>query len=118
VTVPEFLATDRHAIALEVVSSMDDRNVVSLRGDARARCLEDTEHHLEQLIAALEIEDPDEFVQYVAWVGELLAARGISAADVRTNLETIADVLRDRYGGRAVDAIEYVGRSISERRIS
>ena len=115
----EFLTADRHDIALEVVSSMDDRDVASLRGDtALARCLEDTEHHLEHLIAALEIDDPDEFVQYVAWVDELLGARGISTADVRANLETIADVLRRRYGDRALDAIGCVTRSISERRIS
>jgi hypothetical protein len=71
----------------------------------RARCLEDTRFHLEHLAAALDLDDPDLFADYRAWLVGLLAVRGIGTEDVELNFAIIGETLTARYGEGAAAAV-------------
>ena len=73
--------------------------------DAREWCAEDTTHHLEHLAAALSVGDADEFSEYRSWLVRMLGARNIPEQDIDLNFHALADVLGERYGAEARDAI-------------
>ncbi|HVG00049.1 MAG TPA: hypothetical protein VND68_09440, partial [Chloroflexia bacterium] len=47
----------------------------------RAKCLQDTMHHLSSISSAIALSTPETFVDYVVWVRSLLEARNIPARD-------------------------------------
>ncbi|MEA2587433.1 MAG: phycocyanin beta chain [Actinomycetota bacterium] len=63
--------------------------------EGHRRCTEDTRFHLEHLAAALDIDDPGEFLAYRRWLSVVLGARGIPEADIDSNFAAIASVLAD-----------------------
>ena len=76
----------------------------------RAKCLQDTMHHLSSIASAIALSTPALFVDYVAWAKTLLEARNIPAGDLALNLVCIRDVLRDELpedvGAVAVEYVE------------
>lgn len=61
----------------------------------RVKCLEDANFHLSFLAEAVELGHPETFVDYIAWVKVMLAARGIPPDDLVGYLTLLCDVLRD-----------------------
>ena len=77
--------------------------------NGRAKCLQDTMHHLSSIAAAIALSTPDTFVDYVAWARTLLESRNIPAGDLALNLSCVRDVLREELPGEAgAVAAEYV----------
>lgn len=75
----------------------------------RAKCLQDTMHHLSSISASIALSTPDTFVDYVAWVRTLLESRNIPAEDLALNIVCIRDVLREQLpGGVGAVVVEYV----------
>jgi MerR family transcriptional regulator, light-induced transcriptional regulator len=62
----------------------------------RARCIEDTEYHLEFLIEALNAGSAAQFVDYCGWAKILLTSRGIDVAHLIHNLKHIQTALRSK----------------------
>ena len=52
----------------------------------RRRCLEDTQFHLEHLAAALDVDDPGEFLAYRNWLSVVLGAHGVPEGGHRRQL--------------------------------
>lgn len=59
----------------------------------RKRCSEDALFHLEFLIAALAIGQDSIFVEYVAWVVQLVCSYGIEREHVAEHLEVLREVV-------------------------
>ncbi|MEA2575002.1 MAG: MerR family transcriptional regulator, light-induced transcriptional regulator [Chloroflexia bacterium] len=75
----------------------------------RAKCLQDTMHHLSSIAAAIALSAPETFVDYVAWARTLLQTYNVPAGDLAMNLTCIRDVLGEELPGEAgVVAVEYV----------
>jgi hypothetical protein len=68
-------------------------------------CKEDTAFHLRHLAAALDSDDPNEFLEYRSWLVQLLGARGIPTEDIDANFDAMADALGARLGNEAAPAI-------------
>jgi hypothetical protein len=105
---PEELRRNAEVLAEAVVQSMQAAHprLFSRYGDeGHRRCAEDTRFHLEHLAAALDIDDPGEFLAYRKWLSVVLGARGIPEADIDSNFATIASVLAERYGQAADVAV-------------
>jgi hypothetical protein len=68
-------------------------------------CKEDTAFHLRHLAAALDSDDPSEFLEYRSWLVQLLGARGIPREDIDANFDAMADALNSRLGNEAGPAI-------------
>jgi methanogenic corrinoid protein MtbC1 len=80
----------------------------------RERCLQDASYHLSYLAEALAAGAPDLFADYVAWAKVMLEGRGIPAADLSFNLETLRDVLhRELPAGQAGLATGYVEEGLA-----
>ena len=62
----------------------------------RAKCLHDMRYNLEHLAPAVALGEPVLFARYVAWLRDMLAARGIPTDEVRRSLELTQDVVRAR----------------------
>jgi methanogenic corrinoid protein MtbC1 len=62
----------------------------------RARCIEDTEYHLEFLIEALNAASVQQFVDYCGWAKVLLTSRGIDVAHLIQNLKHIQAALKSK----------------------
>lgn len=105
------LETDAHIIA-DAVTSRFERERPELFAKypetGRARCTEDNVHHIENLAAALDIDDVDSFVGYREWVDGLLEARGVPSEDLATDLRILSDVLTERYGSSAEVAVRFI----------
>lgn len=67
----------------------------------RLRCLEDASFHLSFLSEALELGHPEMFVDYIAWVKVMLAARGIPPEDLVSYLTLLCDLLREALSAEA-----------------
>jgi hypothetical protein len=81
----------------------------------RAKCLQDTMHHLSSISSAMVLSTPETFVDYVVWVRSLLEARNIPAADLALNLICVRDVLRDELPPQVgAMAVEYVEAGLSQ----
>ncbi len=75
----------------------------------RDKCVQDTMHHLSSIAAAIALDTPETFADYVAWARTLLESRNIPAGDLALNLMCIRDVLREELPGNAgALAAEYV----------
>jgi methanogenic corrinoid protein MtbC1 len=74
--------------------SQPDLRRYGMRG--RARCVEDTEYHLEFLIEALNAGSIRQFVDYCAWAKILLSSRGIGLSDLAENFNHIHAVLKSK----------------------
>ena len=61
--------------------------------DGRARCLQDTEHHLANLSAAISASSPALFSDYLDWARSVLAASDVREEDVEGNLACLQEVL-------------------------
>jgi methanogenic corrinoid protein MtbC1 len=59
----------------------------------RQRCLEDARFHLQYLATALEADNEEMFLDYVAWTKVLLAKRNIPGSDLADNFAILADVV-------------------------
>lgn len=62
----------------------------------RAKCLQDMRYNLEHLAPAVALGEPALFARYVAWLRDMLRARGIPTGEVRRSLELTQDIVRDR----------------------
>jgi MerR family transcriptional regulator, light-induced transcriptional regulator len=80
----------------------------------RRRCFEDTQFHLEHLAAALDVDDPGEFVAYRKWLSVVLGAHGVPEEDIDANFAAIASVLRERYGTSADIAVRLLASPLPE----
>jgi hypothetical protein len=102
------LRDNADALAEAVVHNMQavhPRMFLRYGAEGHRRCAEDTRFHLEHLAAALDIDDPGEFLAYRRWLGVVLGARGIPEADIDSNFATIASLLAERYGEAADVAV-------------
>ena len=59
----------------------------------RRHCLADAHHHMNFLAGSVEFNDPKVFADYVEWVVDLLAKRGIPSGEVSDNLRVLEGVL-------------------------
>lgn len=66
----------------------------------RARCLEDTQYHLEFLIEALHADSVAQFVDYCGWAKILLHSRSIDMAHLIDNLRHLQLVLKTKLSKR------------------
>lgn len=66
----------------------------------RAACRDDVRHHVDYLCAALGSGRAQPFVDYVRWLAEVLASRGVEARHLGDSLDDLAEF----YRGRFVDA--------------
>jgi len=60
-----------------------------------AHCTADAAYHLQYLEQALRVRNDDLFADYARWSKIMLEARRIPAADLASNLATVADVVSD-----------------------
>ncbi|MDQ3706120.1 MAG: hypothetical protein M3437_12995 [Chloroflexota bacterium] len=83
--------------------------------NGRAKCLQDTMHHLSSIEAAISLSMAETFVDYVAWVRTLLESRNIPAEDLALNLMCVRDVLREELPGDAgALAAEYIDAGLRQ----
>jgi len=60
-----------------------------------AHCTADAAYHLQYLEQALRVRNDDLFADYARWAKIMLEARRIPAADLASNLATVADIVSD-----------------------
>jgi len=65
----------------------------------RHHCHKDAEYHLSYLADSIASGSPALFADYVGWARVMLAARGIPAGDLASNLEILREVLRRELPG-------------------
>src|SRR4051812_1651114 len=65
----------------------------------RARCVQDTEHHLAHLSAAVAASSPALFSDYYDWARSVLAANNVRKDDAEGNLSCLQDVLSAKLPG-------------------
>ncbi|WP_435845177.1 hypothetical protein [Streptomyces flaveolus] len=63
--------------------------------DQRERTAEDLAHVVDFLAAALYVDDPDLFTDFLAWTGDILTARGVPARSILPGLDLLEEQLRD-----------------------
>ncbi|MFG3153768.1 cobalamin-dependent protein [Streptomyces sp. NPDC048219] len=63
--------------------------------DQRERTAEDIAHIVDFLAAALYVDDPDLFTDFLTWTGDVLTARGVPAHSLLPGLNLLEDQLRD-----------------------
>jgi methanogenic corrinoid protein MtbC1 len=79
----------------------------------RDRTEEDLYYILDFLAAALFVDDPDLFTDFVGWLDELLRARGVPTATFALGLDLLADSLREQVPDRPrLHAVLAAGRSV------
>ncbi|MEV5747386.1 cobalamin-dependent protein [Actinoallomurus sp. NPDC052308] len=61
----------------------------------RERTAENLAHIVDFLSAALYLDDPELFTRFIAWVGDILTARGVPACSVILALDLLAERLKD-----------------------
>ena len=111
----EYLESNVEVLAAEVTERMQDERPELFRRyrdrsfgkgrDPAEWCKDDTAFHLRHLAAALDSDDPNEFLEYRSWLVQLLGARGIPAEDIDANFDAMADALTSRLGNEADPAI-------------
>lgn len=94
----QLIADDMSKLALAAVQRQYRAQPSLQRYGARglARCVEDTEYHLEFLIAALDAGSTSQFVDYCGWAKILLSSRGIDVSHFEKNLTYLHSTLRTR----------------------
>jgi len=76
--------------------------------DGPKRTREDVAYHLQHLVAALIAEDSEMFSDYYAWLLGVLLPRGIVMEDIDINFTCMHQVLTERYGDDAQQALQYL----------
>ncbi|HEV2130044.1 MAG TPA: hypothetical protein VGR27_03020 [Longimicrobiaceae bacterium] len=71
----------------------------------RAKCLQDMRYNLEHLAPAVALGEPALFARYVAWLRDMLGARGIPADEVRRSLELTQDFVRVRLAAEQAELV-------------
>jgi hypothetical protein len=114
-TLVKYLETNVEALATEITDRMQDERPelflpyrdrsLGKGRDPAEWCKEDTAFHLRHLAAALDSDDPEEFLEYRSWLVRLLGARGIPSEDIDANFDTMAAALTSRLGDEAGPAI-------------
>ncbi|MEV5709413.1 cobalamin-dependent protein [Actinoallomurus sp. NPDC052274] len=61
----------------------------------RERTAEDLAHIVDFLSAALYLDDPELFTRFIAWIGDILTARGVPARSMILTLDLLAARLKD-----------------------
>jgi hypothetical protein len=61
--------------------------------DGRRHCVRDVAHHLPFLAAAVELDEPGRFADYVTWARGVLAAHRVPPADFAGTLRAMQNVL-------------------------
>lgn len=74
----------------------------------RAKCREDTEHHLVYLQQAVAASCPEIFADYTEWAASMLESRGVPEADLTDHLATLAAVLRATLPAEQMTVIEAI----------
>lgn len=72
---------------------------------AQKRGVEDARHHIDFLRAAVDLEDPGVFADYVLWCRDVLGSRGMAVSFLVENLEAIRDELEVRLPPPAAQAM-------------
>lgn len=75
----------------------------------RQRCLEDMHHNFEHLAAAVGLERPAMFAEYIRWVDSLLLARNVPTRELVRCLELMDEQLR---GTLPAPEAELAGRCV------
>lgn len=76
---------------------------------AEPRCREDGGFHLDHLAAAVAVDRPDLFFDYVDWGAELLAGLGLTPEELADHLRVLQAVLTDRTDLGPADRITRAG---------
>ena len=94
------LLDDIESLARRVTKVHLDRSPAMVRRypQAKARCEEDTAHHLRHLAAAFITRRPALFDGYLAWAADLLSASGMDVGHLEDHLRTIIEVAREELG--------------------
>lgn len=83
--------------------------------EGRLKYTRDNDYHLAFLSEAVAAQDPELFVDYVAWARSMLAARGVLLEDLVENLRLLKAVLTEQLPSEdAVAAVAPVDRALSE----
>lgn len=91
------LELDRPTLVDAAMDSLGSRIPAMARFDERqlARTREDLDYIARFAEAAVLVDDPSVFVEFVEWLEPLLAARGVPAGAVRASLAALVDVSTD-----------------------
>lgn len=84
--------------------------------DGRQRCTEDGVRHVEFLGAALRADRPALFLEYLDWADDLLRALDLDPQDLVDHLDTLAEVVAERFEGIAESVRELVGQGRDQLR--
>ena len=74
----------------------------------REKCVEDMRHTIRFLAPGVALDEPSLFREYVDWLAELLAARGIPVSEVVRSLELLRQVVVERVPAPEARAIAAV----------
>ncbi|MBC7917261.1 MAG: cobalamin B12-binding domain-containing protein [Rhodoferax sp.] len=101
----------RDACATHTTQAIYARHGVALQrfGEAgRKRCHADVLHHMDYLASALALGHPAHFIQYVQWLREVLAGRGVPVAHLDFSLDRMAEFLADKLDGVANAQVQQI----------
>ena len=83
----------------------------------RAKCLQDMRYNLEHLAPAVALDDPSLFAGYAVWLRDLLASRGVAAAEVGRSLELTREIARARMPAEEVARSLELTRDVARARL-
>src|SRR6476469_3695395 len=96
----DVLAANRSDLARTIAETHFDRHP-ELRerygAAGLAHCTADAAYHLQYLEQALRVRNDDLFADYARWAKIMLESRHIPAADLASNLATVADVAGEKF---------------------
>lgn len=100
----------------EVMQPLVALNPELLAHEANRHCRDDLAYHLEYQSAAMAINDPMPFADYLRWLAEILQGRGLSTDRLQLSLELLADHLgaRGMEWAEAALAILLTGKTAQE----
>lgn len=76
------------AIAVTQTLYSERPELLQRYGEAgRLKCLQDMRYNLEHLAPAVALMEPQLFARYVAWLRDMLGARGVAADEILRSLE-------------------------------
>jgi hypothetical protein len=107
----ENLMRDKETIARAVTASIyaEHPDLMEKHGDrGRVKCLQDMHYNIEHLIPAVDLEDPEMFARYAAWLNQMLGSRGVGTRDVRRCLELLGTEAGARYGANEAAVVQRV----------
>lgn len=99
---PDRLRAEKDEIARDAIGRLYGRHPgldARFGATGRRACLEDLQHHVEQLAAALETGSSAAFHAYLRWVATVLEHRGIARAHLAESLQDLEASLTARLSG-------------------